>query len=377
MKVFPHDLSLLVYADIHHGDRANGRRQQDMVDAEEFITNLAIERGVDWVVFAGDAFKHRNPHDEHKTLWLKVRFERSLKFDEAGIRQLDVVGNHCRYYKSDNSGHVFSALGTINDAMDSRLHWISSVQETLAPDGAVVFYTLPAQTEYAPERWDFDTGTMDGTDPIRICVFHGMVESCALNASGTVKASDGIPMKILDRPEFDFVVGGDIHIPQILDFKNTLGGYVGSTVQLDEHDLGEKRGCMIVNFKKGESQPNIEFIPVPHAELTKLVWDTAEPFPDLEPYRGTLCSFHVVDSACLPLSEIEARAAELRSVARHVNVSRSGGRVQYIVPDVGEERVGATPLEDFEVYIPRVDDIQPEQRGRMLNILATEVLNSA
>lgn len=367
-RPYPYNLRALFYADTHHGDRSNGRVQQDMLDAENFITDLAIERKVDWVAFVGDAFKSRNPHDECKTKWLQVRKDRSDHLCCYGIHEIDLVGNHCRWFKSDDSGHVFQALDLARTKKLGHVQAIVDRCSTLySKDERVLFHCLPAQTTYDHDLWV--------TDPtkINICLFHGMVKGCSLNPSGTVQASEGIPLDILDRPDFDWVMGGDIHIPQIFDMKNTQGGYVGSTLQLDATDAGEKRGCLIVTFEQGAIKPHIEFVPIPHAELFNLSWDASVPLPDMEPYRGQLLTLKISNSNAVSSVDLDAQLQQVRTVVRHLSPLYEP--VLMTKTTTTTDSTVGDPIEDFGQYLDVLGDVPDEVKERLTSILRKEIFN--
>jgi len=363
MRKYPRSSRILFYADLHVGDRSNGRLYTDMIEAEEFITNLAIERKVDWVAFGGDAFKSRNPHDEQKTRWLEVREKRSREFNGAGINEIDLVGNHCRWYKADESGHVFEAL-QLQGCADNRCHIVAATQETFHTRSGVTFHTLPAQVNYDPTMWTND----DGLD-LSICMFHGMVKGCSLNQDGTVKSSEGVPLEILDRPEFDFVLCGDLHIAQILDFKNTRGGYVGSTLQLDATDAGEERGCMIITFLKGATSPQVEFVSVPHAKLMYLTWDTKEPLPDLEPYHGQLLTLKIINANALSSIDLDRNLSAVRQTVRHLTTLMEAVDLGLNRPGMARAVSHAGPVEDFGAYLGQMANLPPDRKERVLNLL--------
>jgi DNA repair exonuclease SbcCD nuclease subunit len=377
-RPFKDNLKVVAYADIHHGEYANGRTQSDMIAAEEFVTKTAVEFGADWVVFAGDAFRSRNPHDECKTRWLESRAHRMENLEYIAkttghpTHQLDVVGNHCRWYKAQDSGHVYEALemlykSSFTEDTRNALH-ISAQQELYAPekDPRVVFFTLPAQVEFSQALWDHDE--CQNEDRIRICVFHGMVKGCLLNPNGH-RADTGIPMEILDQPYFDFVIGGDIHIPQIFDFNNAQGGYVGSTLQLDHTDMGEDRGVLTIEFKKGEFEPHVKFVPFPHAKLEVLDWSAKEPLPDLAPYTGSLLRLRIKDAGALSSIDLEHQIEKVRSVARHLEVIPIGDAVQKAIEMQNEAAPCLGPLDDFNRYMDAVGVQDVDARARRLKIL--------
>ena len=90
---------ILHFADAHI-DMANyGRhdpqsglpmRVMDFLKSLDTIINTAIEENVDLVLFAGDAYKDRNPAPTFQREWGK----RIMKLSRAGIPTLLLVGNH-------------------------------------------------------------------------------------------------------------------------------------------------------------------------------------------------------------------------------------------------------------------------------------------
>lgn len=377
-RTFPNSLRILAYADIHHGERSNGRTQSDMVEAEDLITQYAIDNNVDWVVFAGDAFKSRNPHDECKTRWLDCRLRRTDAFAKLchgtgrAIHQLDVVGNHCRWYKADHSGHVFEALELAERLVENTgvlRHVISDTAKCFVHNRepgrpAVAFYTLPAQVTDTKDWW---MSLEDDDSCIRVCVAHGMVKGCALNQAGTVKAAEGIPLEMLDREEFDFVILGDIHIAQQLPFKNTRGGYVGSTLQLDDADRGEDRGFIILDFVQGESAPQVQFIPIPHARIERVTWDTSCPLPDCTPFAGSLLTIEILNTNSMPPEAVDQALEAVRPLVRKLTLIPRA--VASATVDRDQTILAADPRTEFSQYLD-VIGIEAARRDHLLHALS-------
>ncbi|MBN2256946.1 MAG: metallophosphoesterase [Anaerolineaceae bacterium] len=92
-------IKLLHFADAHI-DMANyGRhdpvsgmplRVLDFLRALDVIVDAAISEKVDLVLFAGDAYKDRNPAPTFQREWGK----RIMRLSQAGIRTLLLLGNH-------------------------------------------------------------------------------------------------------------------------------------------------------------------------------------------------------------------------------------------------------------------------------------------
>ena len=92
-------IKILHFADAHIDIANHGRqdpqsglalRAQDFLKALDTIVNTAIERRVDLVIFAGDAYRDRTPVPTFQREWGR----RILRLSHAGIRTLLLVGNH-------------------------------------------------------------------------------------------------------------------------------------------------------------------------------------------------------------------------------------------------------------------------------------------
>ncbi len=92
-------IRILHFADAHIDIANYGRidpeallpvRVTDFIRSLDAIVDAAIDQGVDLVLFAGDAYKDRNPHPTFQREWGK----RMMRLSQAGIPTLLVVGNH-------------------------------------------------------------------------------------------------------------------------------------------------------------------------------------------------------------------------------------------------------------------------------------------
>src|SRR5512139_3843046 len=92
-------IKLLHTADIHIGMESYGRvdpttginaRVMDFLRRLSDIGDYAIERGVDVVVFAGDAYRTRDPNPTYQREFAR----RIKKIADAGIPVILLVGNH-------------------------------------------------------------------------------------------------------------------------------------------------------------------------------------------------------------------------------------------------------------------------------------------
>ena len=92
-------LRILHFADAHIDIANYGRhdpitglpyRVVDYLKSLDAIVDAAIDERVDLVIFAGDAYKDRNPQPTFQRAW----GERMMRLSRAGIPTLLLIGNH-------------------------------------------------------------------------------------------------------------------------------------------------------------------------------------------------------------------------------------------------------------------------------------------
>lgn len=92
-------MRVIHFADLHIGVELYGRplpdrgwtsRMQDFLDAFDFMVDYAIAEGVDAVIFAGDAYKAREPTQTQQREFAR----RIRRLSEAGIITFLLAGNH-------------------------------------------------------------------------------------------------------------------------------------------------------------------------------------------------------------------------------------------------------------------------------------------
>jgi DNA repair exonuclease SbcCD nuclease subunit len=244
----------MVYSDIHY-DRLGARcvTLDDCKSVEKAFYNRFAEGGFDFTIFCGDRFLKREPEDEVKTL-----ADMTL-LNVSGLHY-HLIGNHDWVTKSQK-WHTSMLVAHFNqcggrfiiDAPGTRSH-IAGRERPLE----VRIHSLPAGFEMEMQVYETDPNALN------IFIFHDMVMGCKLDDAGNVLAESGMRLSEIDRPEFDLVLGGDIHIPQRLPFKNTTGGYVGSVMQRTRADANCERGWMEVTATRLDGVWNfdIDFVPV-------------------------------------------------------------------------------------------------------------------
>jgi DNA repair exonuclease SbcCD nuclease subunit len=201
------ELKFTVYADIHYDELVSRCvTLKDIEEVERNILQRAIHNNHDFVLFAGDRFQHREPKDEVKTVADKVYKEFSYNAVARNMNIFDFIllGNHDW---TDNSFDWYTYM-SVNDL--PKLQLMDSPCTYLGNKDSFRIHALPS-------GYKFDMNYFQ-TDPkcLNIFVFHDMLVGSYRSdekESWNVFES-GIPISDIDRPEFDAVFAGDIHIPQ-------------------------------------------------------------------------------------------------------------------------------------------------------------------
>jgi DNA repair exonuclease SbcCD nuclease subunit len=230
-------ISFLAYSDIHHHEYKDGISGEDVEAVEEEAYQLIKEHQVDFWMFLGDRFVSRNPLDISRQ-----RADRALKKKaDLGIPGILLPGNHDQRTKNPYSGHSMehvdiyrSDLNNIVVFNEAHSQVVLSKNGTrVAVHGTPAGHIIPSAPLILAAEWN-------------ICIFHGMIIG-SLFENGT-PATEGIDPAVLDRSDYDLVLGGDNHKHQILPLRNTKGYYVGAPMQHNWGDVNSPRGFCLVTL---------------------------------------------------------------------------------------------------------------------------------
>lgn len=229
-------MKFIAYSDIHYSKLgARNITIDDCKKVEEKVHSRALEWGADFVLFCGDRFLKREPEDEVKVKADAAMFTflEQYKTKKPGTEYFHLIGNHDwtannKEWHTSKSLRVAEALGHNIVIMDEPKTYYSKI-------GAFI-HALPAGYSFDFSKYDINT------DFYNIFVFHDQVIGCKYDDDGKVKVQSGISLPEIDRPEFNLVLAGDIHVPQRLSFKNTNGFYIGSVLQRTMADANRPRG---------------------------------------------------------------------------------------------------------------------------------------
>jgi exonuclease SbcD len=266
-------------ADLHLGVENYGRidpatglhtRFLDFVRCLEFVVDLALEKAVDMVLFAGDIYKSPAPNPT----WQREFALQLHRLQEARVPVVIVVGNHDTpsSFGRATSVDVFKALALRDTYVLRRPRTIRI--ETVS--GPIQISGLPWPTRHhlrtAPHLKELDQEAVNRKieqmcvaqiqelarqlDPDVPAVLASHIAAAGATYSGSERtAVIGLDPTILTgslaNPAFDYVALGHIHKFQDL---NSGGSppvvYSGSLERIDFGEEKEEKGCCLVSIDR-------------------------------------------------------------------------------------------------------------------------------
>jgi DNA repair protein SbcD/Mre11 len=266
-----YSMKILHFADIHIGmenyaklDPKTGlsTRLLDFFETFDFIVETALKEDVDAVVFAGDAYKTRDPNPTQQR-GFGERIRRLAKV----IPVILVVGNHDTPNAEGraNTLDIYSALEIDNV-------WVSRTPELLkisTKSGDLQIVTLPwlHKNDYKTigEKLQLLYDKIDKNQPAIFLSHAEIVGAQYGSEKGMAIANDvTIPLSLIQDRRLSYVALGHIHKHQVLSKPSDkpLIVYAGSPHRIDFGEEKEDKGICLVNIdSKGKA--SFEFIKTP------------------------------------------------------------------------------------------------------------------
>lgn len=267
-------LKLLHFADLHLGierygqiDPATGAstRLADFLRVFDLIIDTAIAEEVDAILFAGDAYKNRDPSPTHQR-----EFARRLRrIVEAGIPIILLVGNHDLPYAwgRATSIEIFEALAVPGVTIADRLATITV--ETRS--GPLQIVTLPWVTrsillgreelrgagmeevqhvlhEAVVERLAEQAAALDRALPA-VLLAHATIQGASYGSERSVMLGQDLifTRNDLAADHFHYVALGHIHKHQSVSQHPPIV-YAGSPERIDFGEEHEEKGFVLVDL---------------------------------------------------------------------------------------------------------------------------------
>jgi exonuclease SbcD len=283
-------IRLLHFADLHIGMENYGRldprlgvsgRVVDFVQRFDELIDYGLEREVDLVIFAGDAFKTRDPNPTYQRAFAR----RVKRLADAGVPVVLLVGNHDLPAMSQKASSIdiFHTLSVPN-VIVGRIEEVHRIETKRGPvQVATVPYPvrsrLLSRDEYRglsmaqvdkalqTEVTDLINALKDQIDPGIPAVLTGH-----FSVSGAVWGSERsvllgrdvvVQKSAVADPAFDYVALGHIHKHQ--DLTQGQPGvppvvYAGSLERIDFGEEGQAKGFCWVELGRGTDATTWEFV---------------------------------------------------------------------------------------------------------------------
>ncbi len=328
-------IRLLHFADLHIGMENYGRidpvtgvngRVMDFLRRLTEIVDFAQETGVDLVLFAGDAYKTRDPNSTYRR-----EFARRLKrLADAGIPVVLLVGNHDlpAQEKRASSIEIFRTLDVPNVlvARRDRLHQLTTRRGERIQVATVPYpmrQRLLAHDDYrnktiaeldalvqqlVTENIRALAAQVDPSLPA-VLLGHFSVSDAKFSSERSVMLGrDVVVLKsVLADPIWDYVALGHVHRHQELNKGlHPPIVYCGSLERIDFGEENEPKGFVVANVQRGHAE--WRFHPVSARRFATIRVNVRD---SLEPMATILAAIdkHQIEDAVVRVI-IEARAEQ-------------------------------------------------------------------
>jgi len=322
------EVRLLHFADIHVGMENYGRldasvginkRVLDFLHRFDDLIDYGLEREVDLVIFAGDAYKRRNPNPTYQRAFAK----RVKRLTDAGVPVVLLVGNHDlpAMVNKASSVDIFSTLEVPNVTVgrDERVHRIETRR------GPVQVATVPYPSrqrllvhddyrglsieELDEELQRIVTRNIEALkeklnpDAPAVLTAHLSVSGATFGSERSVMIGrDALVFKsALDDPTWDYVALGHVHKHQHLD---EGGGppivYAGSLERIDFGEEDQSKGFCWVKLMREKATHKWtaawEFVEVKARPFVTVRADVREATDPLAALERKVAAHHLEDA---------------------------------------------------------------------------------
>jgi exonuclease SbcD len=310
-------IKLLHFSDAHIDIISQGRRDpesglpirvMDFLKALDRIIDVAIEEKVDLVLFAGDAFKDRNPASTYRREWDR----RIMRLSQSGIPILLLVGNHDISPAAGraNTLHEFETLQVPKVKVLSQPGFLrpadlwglplqviaipyitrSTVMASLEIEG------LPANkiTAELEERLsELVLGWLEKKDnslPL-VLTAHASVEGAVYGQERSVILGNDLtlPGSLVRDQRIDYVAMGHIHKAQDMNKGHKPPVvYPGSIERVDFGEAADDKYYSLVELAPGQTSYKLKKLPGRKFYDRNIQFEESKTLPDAEVFMGQI-----------------------------------------------------------------------------------------
>ena len=400
-------IQLLHFADAHIGVENYGRldtatglhtRLQDFSRCLEFVIDTALEREVDAVLFAGDAYKHATPSPTHESKFA----EQMKRLADARIPVVMITGNHDipASFGKASALNIFQTLGNQDYFFVAEKPCLHRIETKNGPFQVACFpwptrHVLLTKDEYKDLSDEEMTRTIEEKCSNRIDKFardldpelpsvllaHLAVADAIYSGSerSTIIGQDPVILQsVLKNPAFDYVALGHIHKHQNL---NAYGWphivYPGSIERIDFGEANDEKGFCLVSLKKGET--SYEFVNTPARRFIKIDVDVrTSDFPTeailkrLDAYDihdAVVRVSYMIDEEQKDLIDVQKIHGALDEAFLIAGVTQKTQDTRTQRPRISEDLSMAEALVKYIEYTPELQSMQDdllEYAGRLI-----------
>ena len=368
-------MRILHFSDVHIGVESYGStdpdtglssRLADFLATFDEVVDFALDNAVDLVLFAGDAYKSRDPSQTHQREFAK----RIARLSQADIPVFLLLGNHDLPHIASRATaldifHTLSVPGvTIGDRLDTYI-----VQTRSGPLQVIALpwirrsaflareetrnLTIDQINQQLQERVTnllaWQTEKLDPAIPAALVAHVSLNTAITSSEQSMLLGHDPIIMQsALAHPSLDYVALGHIHKHQVLS-QNPHVAYSGSLERIDFGEEDDDKGFCLIDL------------------------DTARP----QGQRLVDFTFHHVKARPFLTIEVKVDAQQdpteeaLKAIARR-HVAGSIVRVKIAMPQEVEARLREdqvrSALSEAQFVTPIVRDVQRDRRTRLGSI---------
>lgn len=315
-------IKLVHIADIHLGMENYGRvdkktglhsRLTDFLKCLDYCVDYALDKNIDFFLFAGDAFKTRDPSPTYQREFAK----RIKKIASSGINVILVIGNHdlpnafkkadtleiyktlgvenvyvsrkpevFNFYKNDNKWEFISdEKGSKNKFQIATLPWIpkSEFLQDEKYKGKTITESYEMMSKEMIAYIDKIIEQTSNNNPAAL-IAHGTVAGATFGGEQKTYIGTDIllPLNIVGAKPFNYVALGHLHKYQVLS-ENPPVVYSGSIERVDFGEEKEEKGFVEINIDEQTQKTDYNFIETPSRKFLTIKVDIRE--NDMEPNK--------------------------------------------------------------------------------------------